>query len=399
MLKEMGWRYKRTAGQYRAQRSRVDAFKGSREPALRRQRAGYGSQRKGEAWRRSDEKLVQEVHICREDSWESRTSRNERRQDATNCEKRGFDTVDVRQKPTESHTRRKRSDGSTSEIGATHKRGRRKMQTIAPSVDESLSLSVGVFRLHRKGRWWTPGVLEWCNERTRPSRPHRQVPDKWDPRGETGSNFPANFHGGPVLTLVCNGVAQPISFRASAVTFGTRYYFECPGCGRSCGTIYLTTGRGTVRLPLVSGLRYESQRHGADFLYKPLARSTGIAKRLLKRYFHADRASRVRSTTIGISAAGNLVTLSGACLVRQYPLDRHEADARLGRDLPQAATPLSEPQDPLWPHRSPGTSQDLPLGPGAAEAGLDALGKAYPLLLRNRSEDGQHRLLEHPDRP
>src|ERR1700730_6445379 len=123
--------------------------------------------------------------------------------------------------------------------GATPKQA----QKVAHSVEESHSISVGTFRLYRKGRWRESGVLEWHSERTGRLTLVARYRINGIPEAEQGLDVPPNFPDGPVLLLAGAGPAQTIRFRSSAVTFGHRFYFVCTECERNCGKLFLPPGR------------------------------------------------------------------------------------------------------------------------------------------------------------
>jgi hypothetical protein len=89
-----------------------------------------------------------------------------------------------------------------------------------------------------------------------------------------------------VLVLAVTGFTQSIFFRSSAVTYGRRFYFACD-CGRNCGKLFLPPGGKQFACRWCHKLRYYSQKHECDWFYRPLAASTGVKKRILKKYFHA----------------------------------------------------------------------------------------------------------------
>lgn len=172
------------------------------------------------------------------------------------------------------------------EAQAISKQGDAKRQKIARSVEECLWISVGMFRIHRKGRWRKDGVLEWRGERTGRVTGVVRYRVNGIPGAEGDRNSAANFPGGPILVLAGAGHAQAIRFRSSAVTFGRRFYFVCEECERSCGKLFLPPGSGHFFCFRCHRLRYWSQRHECDFFYRPLSRSTGFPKRILRQYFY-----------------------------------------------------------------------------------------------------------------
>ena len=164
--------------------------------------------------------------------------------------------------------------------------GTGKRQKVARSVDGCLWIAVNMFRIRRKG-WWRPeGALEWRGERSGRVTGTARYRVIGIPGAEPGSGFSENSAGDPVLLLGSGGVAQSIRFRSSAVTFGRRWYFVCPDCDRGCGKLFVPPGEQRWACRRCHGLRYESQRHECDWFYRPLAATTGVKKRLLKRYFH-----------------------------------------------------------------------------------------------------------------
>jgi hypothetical protein len=168
------------------------------------------------------------------------------------------------------------------------KRGERsvKGQKVARSVEGCLWIAVNMFRVRRKGRWRPEGVFEWRGERSGRVTGTARYRVIGIPGAEPGSGFSENSAGDPVLLLSSGGVAQSIRFRSSAVTFGRRWYFVCPDCDRGCGKLFVPPGEQRWACRRCHGLRYESQRHECDWFYRPLAATTGVKKRLLKRYFH-----------------------------------------------------------------------------------------------------------------
>jgi hypothetical protein len=164
--------------------------------------------------------------------------------------------------------------------------GTGKRQKSARSVEECLWIAVNMFRIRRKGQWRREGVLEWRGERTGRITGIVRYRVIGIPGAEPGSGFSENSAGDPVLLLGSGGVAQSIRFRSSAVTFGRRWYLVCPDCERGCGKLFLPPGEQRWGCRRCHRLRYQSQRHECDWFYRPLAASTGVKKRLLKRYFH-----------------------------------------------------------------------------------------------------------------
>ena len=166
-------------------------------------------------------------------------------------------------------------------------------QKSARLAEECLWISVGTFRVHRKGTWQIAGAIEWRGERTgRLTGVARYRINGCSGPGP-GQKTPANSMGGPLLLLAGDGFAQTIPFRASAVTFGSRFYFLCE-CGRSCGKLFLPPGANRFACRRCHRLRYDSQRHECDWFYRPMATSTGVKKRDLKKYFHAIGNSVLR---------------------------------------------------------------------------------------------------------
>jgi hypothetical protein len=129
-------------------------------------------------------------------------------------------------------------------------------------------------------------VLEWRSERTGRVTGIVRYLVIGIPGAEPGSKLPENSTGDPLLLLASTGVAQSIRFRPSAVTCGRRWYFVCPDCESGCGKLFLPPGEQRWGCRRCHGLRYESQQHECDWFYRPLAASTGVKKRALKKYFH-----------------------------------------------------------------------------------------------------------------
>jgi len=175
---------------------------------------------------------------------------------------------------------------SRREDGATTSGGTAARQKSARFVEECLWIAVNLFRFHRKGQWRREGVLEWRSERTGRSKALLRYWVNGIARAEPEQKFPLNSAGDPILLLAVAGVAQSIRFRSSTVTFGRRWYFLCPDCDRSSGKLFVPPGEQRWACRRCHGLRYQSQRHECDWFYRPLAASTGVKKRLLKRYFH-----------------------------------------------------------------------------------------------------------------
>jgi hypothetical protein len=161
-----------------------------------------------------------------------------------------------------------------------------KRQKSARLAEECLWISVGTFRLRRKGQWRRAGVLEWRGERSGRVTGVARYRINGCSGAEPAYKLPENLTGEPVLSLASAGWGQTVQFRSSAVTFGRRYYFECE-CGRNCAKLFLPCGESRFACLRCHGLRHQSQRHECDWFYRPLAASTGIKKRLLRQYFHA----------------------------------------------------------------------------------------------------------------
>ena len=54
-----------------------------------------------------------------------------------------------------------------------------------------------------------------------------------------------------------------------------------------CGKLFFPPGASQFAGRLCNKLRYDSQRHECDWFYRPLAASTGVKKRILKKFYHA----------------------------------------------------------------------------------------------------------------
>jgi hypothetical protein len=177
---------------------------------------------------------------------------------------------------------------------ATPDEGTPKQQKSARLAEECLWISVGMFRVRRKGQWRASGVLTWAGERSGRVTGVARYRIHGCSGAEPGQKSPLNSTGGPVLLLAGAGRAHCINFRSSAVTYGRRWYFVC-ACGRSCGKLFLPPGEQRWACRRCQGLRYWSQRHESDWFYRPLAGSTGIKKRLLRQYFYAIGQAALRS--------------------------------------------------------------------------------------------------------
>jgi hypothetical protein len=169
---------------------------------------------------------------------------------------------------------------------APPREGTVKRQKSARLAEECLWLSVGTFMVRRQGQWRMAGEIEWRSERTGRLTGVARYRINGCSGAGPGQKTPANSMGGPLLLLARDGFAQTIPFRASAVTFGSRFYFLCE-CGRSCGKLFLPPGANRFACRRCHRLRYDSQRHECDWFYRPMATSTGVKKHLLKKYFHA----------------------------------------------------------------------------------------------------------------
>jgi hypothetical protein len=166
-------------------------------------------------------------------------------------------------------------------------------QKSARLAEECLWISVGTFRVPRKGRWQVAGTLEFRGERSGQVKGVLRYRLNRIPEAESNGNFRGDFSGTPVLVLAMAGFTQSIFFRSSAVTYGGRFYFACE-CGRSCGKLFFPPGANRFACRRCHKLRYDSQRHECDWFYCPLATSTGVKKRDLKKYFHAIGNSVLR---------------------------------------------------------------------------------------------------------
>jgi hypothetical protein len=116
-----------------------------------------------------------------------------------------------------------------------------KRQKSARLAEECLWISVGTFRVRRKGVWRRAGVLEWRGERSGRVTGVARYRINGCSRAEPERKSLANSTGGPVLLLAGTGFEQAIWFRTTKVTFGVRFYFVCQ-CGRNCGKLFLPRG-------------------------------------------------------------------------------------------------------------------------------------------------------------
>jgi hypothetical protein len=162
----------------------------------------------------------------------------------------------------------------------------RRQNSARARLAEECLISVGTFRVRRKGTWQTAGAIEWRSERTGRLAGIARYRINGIPGAEPRRKFPANSAGAPVLVLATGDFAQTIYFRSSAVTYGRRFYFACD-CGRKCGKLFLPPGGNRFTCRWCHKLRYDSQRHECDWFYRPLAASTGVKKRILKKFYHA----------------------------------------------------------------------------------------------------------------
>jgi hypothetical protein len=174
---------------------------------------------------------------------------------------------------------------SADEVQPSDGTARRQNSARARLAEECLWISVGTFRVRRKGTWQTAGAIEWRSERTGRLAGVARYRINWIPEAEPQRKFPANSAGAPVLVLATADFAQTIYFRSSAVTYGRRFYFVCE-CGRCCGKLFFPPGANRFACRSCHRLRYDSQRHECDWFYRPLAPSSQIPKRILKGFFH-----------------------------------------------------------------------------------------------------------------
>jgi hypothetical protein len=102
------------------------------------------------------------------------------------------------------------SDG---EVQAGDGTVRRQKSARARLAEECLWISVGTFRVRRKGRWQVAGAIEWRSERTGRLAGVARYRINGCSGTEPGLKTPGNSMGGPLLLLAGAGFAQSIRFR------------------------------------------------------------------------------------------------------------------------------------------------------------------------------------------
>jgi hypothetical protein len=80
----------------------------------------------------------------------------------------------------------------------------------------------------------------------------------------------------------------------SQITFGTRTYFLCPGCGRRCMKVYVEGALVACRN--CCGLKYERQTASERRLWDEMRANTGLTKRELRKVL--EQGSRRGSGTL-----------------------------------------------------------------------------------------------------
>jgi len=79
----------------------------------------------------------------------------------------------------------------------------------------------------------------------------------------------------------------PVALAWVQLTFGRRYYFLCPHCGRRCETLYFLGGRFACRKCLRLGYRSQTRRPGSAYAW--LDWVFGREKDIFRRWHPAER--------------------------------------------------------------------------------------------------------------